>query len=111
MVSYLSLSKSREAARADVQAPHDPVARIEAALRSFDGRVPPAGSELHAAVAEQVRALRGRGSLPGLILMEMNEIVTTVVGYSARARARGAGLDALLEQVVRWSLDAYYQAD
>ena len=85
----------------------EPLARIEHALRSYGGLVPHEGSALHRAIGDHVRALRARGVLSGSIVLEMHRVVTTVVGYSASADVRGAGLDRLMQQVNEWCLDAY----
>jgi hypothetical protein len=89
----------------------EPLARIEHALRSYGGAVPPQGSMLHRAIGDHVRALRARGTLPGSIILEMHRVVRIVVGYSASADVRGAGIEGLIDQVNRWCLDAYYCRD
>jgi hypothetical protein len=89
----------------------EPLARIEHALRSYGGAVPPQGSALHRAIGDHVRALRARGVLPGSIILEMHRVVTTVVGYSASADVRVAGIEGLIDQVNQWCLDAYHRRD
>jgi hypothetical protein len=89
----------------------EPLARIEHALRSYGGAVPPQGSMLHHAIGDHVRALRARGALPGSIILEMHRVVRIVVGYSASADVRGAGIEGLIDQVNRWCLDAYYRRE
>lgn len=109
-MSPVKLTASRPTASIAHQ-PADVLARIEHALRSSGGSVPPQGSTLHRAIGDHVRQMRAMGVLPATIILEMHRVVTTVVGYCASAGVRDAAIDGLMDQVNRWCLDAYYRAD
>jgi hypothetical protein len=94
--------------------------RVEAALRAFDRRVPARGAELRSAVCDHVRASRDAGVAAGPLLVDLNEMVSRVLGDRAEdcdvddaagSGPRRVGLDAVMDQVVRWSLDEYYRGD
>jgi hypothetical protein len=95
------------------------IQRLDIALRVVPFADVAHNTDLRDAVRDQVRHLRSQGQPPERVIIEMKrELADSLKRTSGAAAAAGAtvfgeeqGLRAVVDQVVRWSIETYYRGD
>ncbi len=88
-------------------------ARVENALRSYAGTMPPAMAELYAAVVDLARVMRTAGEPPERLLITIKQEMADVLGVPRDLYGLGGDSPStrLVSQIVTWCVEAYYRPD